>query len=172
MALKINYSFDENTYRQYINGINFVMHCHHYMALTTKLALQFSDIGGPEILANTCEDSVRPVLDQYHDENGIDSFADRLQVGAEFFAFMGLGKLEITGDEGGGKVAVLRSHVDEGWKIKFGKSGEPLNHFTCGYVAAIFASAAGSGPRSYAVEETSSIAAGADSGEMEVSKSA
>ena len=172
MALNIKYSFDDNTFRQYINGFNFVMHCHHYMALTTKLALQLADIGGPEILAQTCEDSIRPVLDQYFRENGINAFKDRLEVGAEFFSFMGLGKLDISGSEGGGRVLVLRSHVDEGWKIKFGKSSEPLNYFTRGYVAAVFAAAAGADARSYAVDEKTSIAAGGDSGEMQVSKSA
>jgi len=51
--------------------------------------------------------------------------------------------------------------VDEGWLQKWGQHDKPVNHFTCGYVAAMFAAAFSRPPRSFEVVETASIVTGA-----------
>ena len=53
MTLELKHTFDEKNYRHFLNGFNIVLHCHHYMSLTTKLAGDFDDIGGTRILAET-----------------------------------------------------------------------------------------------------------------------
>jgi hypothetical protein len=158
--LNMKFTFDDKTYRHAMNGHESVLHCHHYMSLTTKLAEDFRDIGGVRILRESAEDSIRPLLDSYFKENSVTSPNDRLKVGAEYYSVMGLGLMDITGDEKSGKVTLKHSHVDEGWVKKWGKSDKFINHFTCGYVAAVFAATFGKPARSYQVEEESSIAAG------------
>lgn len=161
MSLEINHTFDEETYRHSINGHEFVLHCHHYMTLTTKLAEDFADLGAVQVLREATEDSIRPVLDSYFSEHGVTSPKERLTIGAEYYAFMGLGLMEVSGTVATGRVKLKHSHVDEGWVKKWGKQNKPVNHFTCGFVAALFAAAFSKPARSYNVTETASIVMGA-----------
>jgi hypothetical protein len=158
--LKMKFTFDDKTYRHAMNGHESVLHCHHYMSLTTKLAEDFNDIGGVRILRETAEDSIRPLLDSYFSENGVTSPDERLKLGAEYYAVMGMGLMDVTGNDKSGKVVLKHSHVDEGWIKKWGKSKTSINHFTCGFVAAVFGAAFDRPPRSYQAEEISSIATG------------
>jgi hypothetical protein len=166
MTLKLEYTFDPGTYRHFINGHATVLHCHHYMSLTTKLAEDLKDLGGPRILRESAEDSIRPMLEDYCQKHGITAVTDRLAVGQEYYSVMGLGKIEATAAEGGGEVRILRSHVDEGWVKKFGKHNQAINHFTCGYAAAMYAVAYGKPPRSFAVIESASLALGHPEGKL------
>ncbi len=161
MALDIKHTFDESTYRHSINGHGFVLHCHHYMSLTSKLAEDFAELGAVRVLAEVAEDSLRPVLESYVKEHGVTAPADRLQVGCDYYSFMGLGKMSASGSAAGGAVELPHSHVDEGWVQKWGKHDKPINHFTRGFVAAMFAVAFGKPARSFEVAETASIVMGA-----------
>jgi hypothetical protein len=158
--MKTNFSFDKKTYRHAMNGHESVLHCHHYMALTSKLALENDDIGGTRILQESAEDSIRPMLDSYFSENGISDPSERLQLGAEYFSIMGMGIMQISGTDQKGEVKLPHSHVDEGWIKKWGKSTKPVNHFTCGYVNAVFAAAFSLPARSFQSSEMASIATG------------
>ncbi len=166
MSIPFEIKFDENTYRHHVEGVTMVMHCHHYMSLTTKLADSLEDMGGVKILRESAEDAIRELLDAYFKAHNISGSGERLNTGREMYSVLGLGKLEVFGNDGGGEVKVLRSHVDEGWVQKFGKSSKFVNHFTCGYLAAMFAAAFGRPARSFNVYETASLAMGEPEGKI------
>lgn len=168
MPLQIDHSFDDDTYRHSINGHQFVLHCHHYISLTSKMAEDFADIGGVRALTEATEDSFRPVFDSYFSQHSVADPGERLALGAEYFTFMGLGTMDLSGTADSGEVKLAHSHVDEGWVKKFGASDKPINHVTCGYVAALFAAAFDKPARSFNVTETSSIATGASEGVLAV----
>lgn len=168
--MKTDFSFDDKTYRHALNGHESVLHCHHYMSLTTKLAVDFDDVGGTRILRESAEDSIRPMLDSYFKDNNVSNPEDRLKVGAEYYRVMGLGLMDVSGNEQSGKVTLKHSHVDEGWVKKWGKSDKFVNHFTCGYAAAVFAAAFDAPARSYQTEEKTSIAVGNNETVIAVSK--
>ena len=161
MVLEIKHTFDEDTYRHSINGHEFVLHCHHYMTLTSKLAEDFADLGAIQVLREATEDSIRPVLDSYFAEHGVTSPEERLAIGAEYYAFMGMGLMDASGATATGQITLKHSHVDEGWVKKWGNHNKPINHFTCGFVAALFAAAFSKPARTYKVTETQSIVMGA-----------
>lgn len=161
MALKIRHTFDEETFRHSINGHEVVLHCHHYMTLTSKLAETFSDLGADQVLREATEDSIRPVLDSYFAEHNVTLPEERLAIGAEYYAFMGLGLMEVVGVAGGGQAKLKHSHIDEGWVKKWGNHTKPVNHVTCGFLAAMFAAAFSRPARSYKAGETASIVMGA-----------
>jgi len=161
MSLQINHTFDEGTYRHSINGHEFVLHCHHYMTLTTKMAEDFADVGAVQVLREVAEDAIRPVLNGYFAEHKVTSPEERLAIGAEHYAFMGLGLMEASGTAAGGEVKLKHTHVDEGWIKKWGQHNKPINHFSCGFAAAMFAAAFSRPARSYHVTETASIVMGA-----------
>lgn len=166
MPLRLDFTLDPETHRHYLNGQPVVMHSHHYLALITKLVEDMNDIGGPRILQDVVEETMRAVFDDYIQKNGLTSAQERCNVGREYYSVFGLGKMVITGDENGGEVRLLRSHLDEGWLKKWGSYTKPINHFTCGYVAAMFAAAFKKPSKSYTVTEAASIAAGDTEGKF------
>ena len=168
MALNVDMAFDNKTYRHYMNGFLSVLHCHHYLCLTTKVAEDFDDIGGITILKEVAEDSVRPLFDNYIEKNGLTDFKDKLMVGIEYYSVMGLGKMKVKANEMEGEVQLVRSHVDKGWMKKWGKNDSAVNYFTCGYISAMFAAASGKPPRSYVVTEAESIVKGSQISRFEV----
>lgn len=166
MALRLDFTMDAETNRQYLNGHPVVMHSHHYLALITKMAGELGDIDGTGILRDVVEETMRAVFDDYIRKNGLTSAQDKCNVGREYFSVFGLGKMVITGDEQGGEVRLVRSHLDEGWIMKWGNTDKPVNHFTCGYVAAMFGAAFDKPLKSYTVTEAASIAAGDSEGKF------
>ena len=170
MTLELKHTFDEKTYRHFLNGFNIVLHCHHYMGLTTKLSEDFDDIGGTKILAETTEDTIRPILDEYVKTHAIAAGDARLKMAAEFYSVMGMGKMEASGSADAGKVSLSKSHVDQGWVKKWGNSPKPVNHFTRGYIAAMYAAAFDKPARSYKVTETEAIVTGKPASSFAVAK--
>ena len=170
MDLNIDFAFDNDTYRHYMNGFLTVLHCHHYLCLTTKTALDFKDLGGIDILMSAAEDTIYPMLRDYIDRNSITQLEDKLAVGAGYYAIMGLGKMEAVFNKGGGEVKLFRSHIDQGWLSKWGKIKSNINFFTCGYIAAMYAAATDSPLRSYKVTEVSSIVSGEENSLFQVKK--
>jgi hypothetical protein len=158
--IDLAFTFDDKTFRHFVNGHATVLHCHHYMSLTTQLAIRHADCDGPRILRESAEDSVLPMLQGYIRDKGISGSAERLLVGCAYYSAMGLGRMEASGGEKGGEVRLTRSHVDEGWVKKFGVSATPINHFTAGYASAVFSAAFDRPARAFCALETRSIARG------------
>jgi hypothetical protein len=160
MTLELKHTFDEKNYRHYLNGFNIVLHCHHYMSLTTKLAEDFDAIGGTKILAETAEDTMRPVFEEYVKSHSVGQGDARLKMAAEFYSVMGMGKMDASGTADTGTVTLSKSHVDQGWAKKWGNNSKPINHFTRGFIAAMYAVAFDKPARSYKVTETEAIVTG------------
>ncbi len=172
MSLDLKYTFDDKTYRHYINEIPTVLHCHHYITLTIKLAEQLSDLGGPRILVESAEDSIRPFFDNYFSNKNIKSVSERLEICEEFFGVFGLGVMKIdkdTANQTGGRVKLLKSHVDQGWKMKFGSADHHLNYLAQGFIAAAFGATFNTPPRTYNSKEIASIVTGDEVSEFIVS---
>ncbi len=166
MSLKLEFSLENETYRHYLNGHPVVMHSHHYLALITKLAEELGDIGGPQILTDVVEETMLAIFNDYIQKNGLTSPMDKCNVGREYYSVFGLGKMIVTGSENGGEVRLVHSHIDEGWIQKWGSHNKPINHFSCGYIAAVFATAFNKPAKSYTVTETASMAAGETEGKF------
>ncbi len=158
--MKIDFTFDSTNYRHYMDGINSVLHCHHYITLTQKTAHKYAAMGGNKILTESAEDAFRPLFDAGIQKNNLADPASRLAACTEYYSAMGMGLVNMKGDASGGEATLQRSHVDQGWLKKFGPSQLPVNYVTCGFLAAAFAAAHGKPARSYQVTETASIAKG------------
>lgn len=137
------------------------MHCHHYATLFTRLALQMRSLGGPELLARAMEENFYLVLKKYYIRYVTGSVEEKIRVAEDYFALVGMGSLSITFAPSGGKAEMRHSHVDEGWIEKWGRTDYPVNFMGNGYLAAVFALAAGRLVGGYRVEETESIVTGA-----------
>jgi hypothetical protein len=170
MDLNLNFDFDGDTYRHRMNGFLSVLHCHHYLCLTTRMAIQFKGIGGIDILRSTAEDALYPLLQEYVTDNNISIPEARLDIGAKYYAVMGMGKMKATLNRKGGTVRLFRSHIDQGWLKKWGRAEGHVNHFTCGYIAAMFSVATDMSPGSFSVTERDSIVTGNKNSYFEVTR--
>jgi hypothetical protein len=170
MDLNVKFDFDSGTYRHRMNGILSVLHCHHYLCLTTRMAIQFKSIGGIDILRSTAEDTLYPLLHEYVTDNNITAPEVRLDIGAQYYSIMGMGKMAATLNRKGGAVKLFRSHIDQGWLKKWGRAEGHVNHFTCGYIAAMFSVATDTPPRSFSVRELESIVSGSKNSSFEVTR--
>lgn len=164
--------FDADRCRQYSNDVNITFHCHHYTALFTKVALeaQQGKLGdGPLLLAQAAEDSFRDVLQVTFESHFATSFADKILLAEQYYAWAGLGELKILYmGVNGGEAKLYASHVDSAWTNKWGLAERPINFMTGGFLSALVAEVYQRPARSYRVKETASIACGASQGHFVV----
>ena len=153
-------TFDPGRKLQYVNDDPSVMHCHHYSALFTKLALDFSHIGGPDKLRDSMEEAYYLVLKKALITREISNKQEIKNLMEEHFRLAGLGKLEISVHGSGGTAKMVHSHMDEGWIKKWGKYDAPINFIGQGFLAAAFAILFDKKLRSFTVEEKKSIVSG------------
>lgn len=161
--LTIDRRYDPRRGRHMLNGVTHVLHCHHYLSLYTQLAEDCGMLDGPKLLAEVAEDSFYAFLSRYYSEKRIDSLADRIVVAEQYYAFTGLGKMNVlsAGTESG-VVELQHSHVDAGWAKKWGRQQKPINHITRGYVSGLFAALFNYPPRTWDTREVLALIAGAD----------
>jgi len=160
--LIIDHRFDRKTCRHTLNGKVVVLHCHHYASLYSQLADDCGLLDARKLLAEVTEDTFHEILSDYFRQHEIDLIDDRISIAEQYYAAIGLGRMSVlcAGPEAG-EVELIRSHIDEGWIKKWGKSDKSINFITCGYVAALMSSVFGKTTRSFQVMETESILAGA-----------
>ena len=164
-----NHTFDPQTKRHEINGLQSVFHCHHFTVLYSQLAI---DAGETDLLKETARNSFYKVLTSYFTNNSdIVSISEKVDIACQYFALVGLGKMEIVflGDFSG-EVKLLSSHVDNGWIKKWGTYDKPVNYISAGMIEAIFASVLDLPVNSFNAIETTSIVMGADSSLFKVTR--
>lgn len=106
------------------------------------------------MLNETVEDNMRPFIEDYVKKNSYGHTDARLKKAAELFSIMGMGRINPSGNAETGKVTLVRSRGDQGWITKRDNHAKPVNYFTQGFIAAMFATVFDKPARSYAVFET------------------
>ena len=150
--------FDKKLKRYYMDSEQMVFHCHHYTTLLTQLAMDAKRFNGEGILFNSSKKSFYTVFIDYFKKYNIVSQEDKVRIIEQYFSHIGLGILKINIDK---KTAHMdSSHLDEGWKMKWGTYDKPVNMIGQGYIAAAFSAIIGADV--FKVEEIQSIACGAD----------
>ncbi len=162
--LKIERKFDPDRKRHYLNDFLTVLHCHHYATLFTQLALDAREmVEGTKILKESIEDVFFEVLTNYFQRYNITDTKQRMNIAAQMFSAVGMGKMNIvSSDEKGGEIDMPFAYVDEGWLKKWGKYIEPVNFIGAGYVCGMFAAVFDKPVRTYKATETQSRVMGAE----------
>ena len=164
-----NHYFDRKTKRHTINGIQSVLHCHHYTSLYTQLAL---DAGETALLKDCARQAFHTVLEKYFTDNpSVATVKERVEIGCQYYALLGLGKMQVLflGTESG-EVELLSSHTDDGWMKKWGEFDKPVNYLSAGYIEAMFETILGLEAGSFSAVETQSIVMGAATSKFKVTR--
>ncbi|MDO9325054.1 MAG: hypothetical protein Q7T80_08890 [Methanoregula sp.] len=112
------------------------------------------------MLNETAEDNMRPIIEDYVKKKSHGHCDARLKKAAELYSIMGMGRIKPTGNVDSGKVTLIRFPGDLGWFKKGGNHAKPINYFTRGFIAAMFAAVFDKPARSYVVTETDVIMTG------------
>lgn len=167
--LNLTHRFDPKARRHYLNDALSVLHCHHYATLYTQLALDAEDLGGIKNLVETGADVFGGFLKDYYANQGIASAVERIEIARQYWKSVGMGLIDIsTSDEKSGKATMDYSHLDEGWLKKWGGIDRPINFFTQGFLAGVFAAVYDKSPDSYDVAEIKSLVKGDDISEFTI----
>lgn len=167
--VEYDHSFDRKTKRHNINGVQSVLHCHHYTSLYTQLSL---DAGETDLLKECARETFRSLLDTYYAKHpSLTTVQAKIEIGCQYYALLGLGKMIVNflGSESG-EVELISSHTDSGWIKKWGTYDKPINYLSAGYIEALFESIMGLAPRSYNAMETQSIVMGAETSKFKVTR--
>lgn len=158
--LLLDHRFDNKTKRHYLNDFVTVLHCHHYMALYTQLAV---DAGETELMENVAEETFFNLLDNYFKKNEVENLEDKIELAEQYFAAIGLGKMDVKnlGDDSG-EVSLKHSHLDAGWIKKWGNYDKPINFIGAGFIRAMFSVILDKPIKSFSANEVKSIAKGDD----------
>lgn len=158
--LKLNHTFQLKTKRHFLNGHISVIHCHHYTALYTQLAI---DAKETQLLVEVSEDTFYEMLRDYFTAHEILTSKDKIELACQYYQAIGLGLLRVNyfGQESA-ECELLTSHVDQAWLQKWNKYDAPVNYITAGYIAALCAVASNESPRTFYVTEQQSIVMGAE----------
>ncbi len=162
-SFKVDYHFDSDTCRHYMNGASTVLHCHHFMTLYTQLACDAVNFDGEKHLKQAAEHTFYEILQNYFSQHQLTQLEDKIAVAEQYWQTVGMGKLMFK--EVGEyilRVEMPYSHIDEGWLKKWGQSNTPVNFITCGFIAAMAALFNHAPQESYEVQEIASLANGND----------
>ena len=159
--VEYDHYFDRTTKRHSINGIQSVLHCHHYSALYTQLAI---DAGETDLLQRCAHDSFRKVLGTYFEAHPLcQSLQRKTEIACQYYALLGLGTMKVIYlGEDSGEFSLLSSHIDSGWIKKWGKYDKPVNYITAGYIEALIEAVLDLPANSFNITETGSIVMGAE----------
>ena len=158
-TLVLDQRFDTLAKQHHLNGRNVVFHCHHYTTLYTQLAI---DSNATALLSQVAEDAFFPMLESYFTEHGVTAIADRVDLGCQYFAAIGLGAMTVSYlSENAAEIVLTSSHVDAGWLKKWGPFDKPVNYLTRGYASALCSAVLGLPARSFKAVEIESVVMGA-----------
>lgn len=161
--LVIDKTFDAASSRHQVDGDTVVLHCHHYTALYTQLAMDCSLLDAKALLADCSEEVWHDFLQRYYAQHNISGLADRIAIAEQTYAAIGMGSLRVTcaGRESG-EVCLDHSHVDTGWLKKWGAYDQPVNYIGAGYIAGLFAAVFDQPVGTFIARETQSIVCGSE----------
>ena len=156
LVKKMTLKFDSTNMRRTSNNFQVAAHCFHYSMLITQLAI---DSKKEETLISSSEDTFLEYITSLIPNEA--SFTEKLKLMCEIFSRIGFGKIEpvfIAKDFG--EFKLTRSHFDEGWLKKWGKSDRPVNLIGYGYISAMFSILFDLPRKSFRTLETTSICKG------------
>lgn len=160
---KVEYHFDADTCRHYMNGVSTVLHCHHFMTLYTQLACDAVDFQGEKNFKQAAEHTFYNIMHAYFVQHQLTTLVDKVAAAEHYWQTVGMGTLLFK--EVGEYVVRAEmpySHIDEGWLQKWGKHNTPVNFITSGFIAAVAALFNNAAQGSYDVQEITSLVRGND----------
>ncbi|MEM7350990.1 MAG: 4-vinyl reductase [Acidobacteriota bacterium] len=125
---------------KFLGSTPYVYHCHHFNLFhdqTVEDALGEEE--GFTIRSRAAQSAAWQLLSDVVAQTGASTPAERLQLAAAVFPWMGQGRLELLAEAGGGAVRGDHLHYSFAWREKYGsrvRRNFPIDAFAAGFAAA------------------------------------
>ncbi|WP_127471388.1 hypothetical protein [Thiomicrorhabdus aquaedulcis] len=131
------YTFDEQHNALDIGGEAMVFHCHHYINYLQRSILDAHYIDSEPFLIGSAADAVYHQLTQLC--AGLDENQSK-QMAQDVYKAFGYGLIDLsTLNAEGIELITYKSFFSKTWLMKFGKAIKPVDYYTRGYLAAVYA---------------------------------
>jgi hypothetical protein len=132
-----NYKFDEQHNCLFVAGEAMVFHCHHYLTNLQRTILDADYIDSSKFLIGSAADAVYNQMQNLCD--GLNENESK-QMAEEMYKCFGYGLIDLSSmDENGCEIQTTKSFFSKTWHLKFGKSKKPVDYYTSGFLAAVYA---------------------------------
>lgn len=129
-------TFDRESFRRVVAGMDVVVHCHHYNSRIQRTIESAAAIDGTEIFVSTAEAVfaryLAPLL------KDIDSSDRKWNAVSALYAYLGFGIID-TSKAAENQVYGLHSHFVEGWRAGFAAWHHPVCSMSRGFLQAAYA---------------------------------
>lgn len=125
-----------NTYL--FEGEPSIFHCHHYNCFLQAVILDTAEYlpGIRDILTDAAQEIAHAQFSHFFAANANLDKPARKKAVEDYFRFCGFGIINLSQlSASGGETETEFEHYGIGWKIKFGKSKEPVSFFAAGFLA-------------------------------------
>ena len=131
------YKFNEAYNYLEIGGEAMIFHCHHYVINLQKTILDVEYIQGKLFLIGSAADAVYCQLTNLCDGLSID---ESKKMAEDIYKTFGYGLVDLSSmDENGIELSTSNSFFSKTWQEKFGESDKPVDYYTSGFLAAVYA---------------------------------
>lgn len=152
------YKFDEQHNSITVGGEAMIFHCHHYINYLQRSILDADYIDSRRFLIGSAADAVYHQLKSLCAGLSID---DAKLMAEEAYKAFGYGLIDLSGmTESGVELSTYKSFFAKTWVLKFGESQKPVDYYTTGYLAAVFAVLYGHSLSDIHAEQTTCMAVG------------
>jgi hypothetical protein len=152
------YKFDEQHNSITIGGEAMIFHCHHYINYLQRSLLDADYIDSRRFLIGSAADAVHHQLKSLCEGLSLD---DAKTMAEESYKAFGYGLIDLSGmNETGVELTTYKSFFSKTWEMKFGQSDKPVDYYTTGFLAAVFAVLYGHDLSAIHAEQTTCMACG------------
>jgi len=132
-----DYKFDQEHNYLEIGGEAMVFHCHHYITNLQRTILDADYIDSKLFLIGSAADSIFHQLTNLCASLSVE---DSKIMAQDIYKTFGYGIIDLSSmDENGCEFKSTKSFFSKTWEMKFGKSNNPVDYYTSGFVAAAYA---------------------------------
>ena len=131
------YAFDQEHNYLEIGGEAMIFHCHHYMINLQRTILDADYIESTLFLIGSAADALYSQLTNLCQGLSVEASKEMAQ---DIYKTFGYGLIDLSGmDEKGGEFTTTHSFFSKTWALKYGKSEKPVDYYTAGFLAAVYA---------------------------------
>ncbi len=162
-------SFDKTNNQHTIEGMHFVLHCHHYHTLIHHAITSTPLFDGQDFfVAVAAADFIR-TLETVCRAKGVTG-GKVLETASYLYSELGFGQLDFSQvSAAGGRAVSAHSHLGQGYLNKWGKQSHTVDDFGAAFTLAAWCVAFGKKLSDASVVQTRCLAKGDPQGEFQIS---
>ncbi|MEA3521744.1 MAG: hypothetical protein U9R50_02085 [Campylobacterota bacterium] len=131
------YKYDEKHNYLEIGGEAMIFHCHHYIINLQRTILDAEYIDSRKFLIGSAADALYYQLSNLCEGLSVD---DSKQMAEDIYKAFGYGLIDLSAmNENGIELTSLKSFFSKTWQMKFAQSQKPVDYYTTGFLAAVYA---------------------------------